>query len=241
MAVHYPNRVPKSLESILIPSFCAAIPYLIRARQCIVMYIVGQLKHDSKRYQHALNALKYCSSIFPICLSAYQQTLSPEKAATLEGTLLVLLIINATYALAWDIIMDWGMFQDPTIVAQYACIAPTDTPVKVQSCGHAMMRPKLRFGITASATIAIADTILRFSWLLRFRMFLFPSKDHFVLATQLLEAFRRAIWNLLRIEWESIKQNKARQEEEDEDDEVAPFFKAPPGLQMTHIGNSSAS
>jgi EXS family len=92
MAVHYPNRVPKSLESILIPSFCAAIPYLIRARQCIVMYIVGQLKHDSKRYQHALNALKYCSSIFPICLSAYQQTLSPEKAATLERALLVLLM-----------------------------------------------------------------------------------------------------------------------------------------------------
>jgi hypothetical protein len=92
MAVHYPNRVPKSLESILIPSFCAAIPYLIRARQCILMYNVGRLKHDSKRYQHVLNALKYCSSIFPICLSAYQQTLSPAKAEALEGTLLVLLM-----------------------------------------------------------------------------------------------------------------------------------------------------
>ena len=137
--------------------------------------------------------------------------------------------------------MDWGMFQDPTIVAQYACTAPMDTPVKIQSCGHAMMRPKLRFGITASAAIAFADTILRFSWLLRFwEKLLFPSKDHLILATQLLEAFRRAIWNLLRVEWESIKHNKARQEEEDDDDEIAPFFKAPPSLQMTHLNTSSA-
>jgi EXS family len=147
--------------------------------------------------------------------------------------------INATYALAWDIIMDWGMFQDPTVVAQYACTAPSDSPPKVQSCGHALMRPKLRFGITASASIALADTVLRFSWLLRFRMSLFPSKDHFVLATQLLEAFRRAIWNLLRVEWESIKHNKARQQEDNDDDEVAPFFKPPSTLQMSQISNGS--
>ena len=92
MAVHYPSRVPPSLHSILIPSFCAAIPYLIRARQCLIMYNVGRLKHDSKRYQHVLNALKYCSSIFPICLSAYQQTLTKKQSEALEGTLLILLM-----------------------------------------------------------------------------------------------------------------------------------------------------
>jgi hypothetical protein len=89
---HYPNPVPKALDSILIPSFCAAIPYLIRARQCLIMHTVGRYKHDPKRYQHLLNALKYCSSILPICLSAYQQTLPPESAAKLEGTLLVFLV-----------------------------------------------------------------------------------------------------------------------------------------------------
>lgn len=92
LLTHYPNRVPKSLDSILIPSFCAAIPYLIRARQCMIMHTVGRYKHDPKRYQHLLNALKYCTSIFPICLSAYQQTLSPEGAKALEGSLLVLLV-----------------------------------------------------------------------------------------------------------------------------------------------------
>ena len=92
LALHYPNPVKQSLEPILLPSFCAAIPYLIRARQCLIMYNVGRLKHDSKRYQHVLNALKYCSSIFPICLSAYQKTLSKETEAALERTLVYLLM-----------------------------------------------------------------------------------------------------------------------------------------------------
>lgn len=44
LASHYPNPVPKSVHSILIPSCCAAIPYIIRARQCLIMYTVGRLK-----------------------------------------------------------------------------------------------------------------------------------------------------------------------------------------------------
>jgi hypothetical protein len=44
LASHYPEPVPKSGHSILIPSFCAAIPYIIRARQCLIMYTVGRIK-----------------------------------------------------------------------------------------------------------------------------------------------------------------------------------------------------
>jgi len=210
LASHYPNPVPKSVHSILIPSCCAAVPYLIRARQCLIMYSVGRIKHDPKRYLHVLNAIKYSTSIFPLCLSAYQQTISPAIAAKWEGFLIFLLTLNALYALSWDIIMDWGMMQNPSAVAAHtiACGGLEDT--KSQSCGHAIMRPTLRFGVLASAGILIADCFLRFSWLLRFRESLFPSKDHFVMATQLLEAFRRAIWNLLRVEWENIKQNKSK-------------------------------
>jgi len=90
LASHYPNPVPKSLDSILIPSFFAAIPYLIRARQCLIMHTVGRYKGDTKRYQHLLNALKYCTSIFPICLSAYQQT--RPNPGNYEGYLIVLLV-----------------------------------------------------------------------------------------------------------------------------------------------------
>jgi hypothetical protein len=44
MASHYPYPVPASAHSIVIPSVCAALPYIIRARQCMVMHTVGQLK-----------------------------------------------------------------------------------------------------------------------------------------------------------------------------------------------------
>ena len=56
--------------------------------------------------------------------------------------------------------------------------------------------------------IVVLDCILRFGWVLRFYHGLFPSADSFTLATQFLEVFRRALWNLLRVEWEHIKQQK---------------------------------
>ena len=44
LAWHYPDPVPNDMHSILIPSFVASLPYLIRARQCLVMYTIGFMK-----------------------------------------------------------------------------------------------------------------------------------------------------------------------------------------------------
>jgi hypothetical protein len=133
--------------------------------------------------------------------------------------------INAVYALYWDIVMDWGMMQNPTAVAQKACLGggggtyhvldgkqqqqqqQQQPPIR---CHHGFLRPRLRFGLTMSTFIVIADSMLRFSWMFRFVNRSFPNHDAFVLCTQFLEVFRRAIWNLLRVEWENIKQNKAK-------------------------------
>lgn len=209
MATHYPNPVPQSAYNILIPSAFAAVPFLIRARQCLVMYGVGRLKNDPKRFDHLWNALKYSTSIFPLCLSAYQKTVGHQKAASFEKYLIFLLAINALYALYWDIVMDWGMMQNPS-AATALCLGgvyPIDQSKR--SCGHALMRNRLRFGVAMSFMIVVADSILRFSWTLRFYHKLFPSGDSFVLCTQFLEVFRRALWNLLRVEWENLKQAKA--------------------------------
>jgi hypothetical protein len=77
--------------------------------------------------------------------------------------------------------------------------------IRFRPCHHVCLRPRLRYGLTLSALIVIADAFLRFSWTLRF-VTRFPTHDAFVLCTQFLEVFRRAIWNLLRVEWENIKQ-----------------------------------
>jgi hypothetical protein len=92
MATHYPDPVPPSAHNIVIPSLCAAVPYLIRARQCWVMLKIGKMKNDPKRYQHLANAIKYSTSIWPLILSAYQKTISAERAQSLEGLLIFLLL-----------------------------------------------------------------------------------------------------------------------------------------------------
>jgi hypothetical protein len=104
MAMYYPRPVPISTYHILIPSTFAAVPFIIRARQCIVMWYVTSMKNDhANKYQHLWNALKYCTSIFPLLLSAYQKTVMKHRAKELEPVLIMLLIINASYALWWDV------------------------------------------------------------------------------------------------------------------------------------------
>ena len=116
--------------------------------------------------------------------------------------------INSVYSLAWDIIMDWGMMKNPKAVMDYSagqCIgAGVNNKGADMTCGQAFLRPKLRFGVLASLIILFTDSLLRFSWTLRFVSF--GTSDFHILLTQFLEVFRRGIWNLLRVEWEHIKQ-----------------------------------
>ena len=55
------------------------------------MHQVGRLQADPKRGQHIQNAIKYSTSLWPLFLSAYQKTIEPEKAASLEPLLIFLL------------------------------------------------------------------------------------------------------------------------------------------------------
>lgn len=190
------------------------------------MYSVGLQKKDPKRYQHILNAIKYSTSLFPLILSAFQKTESGQKIKDkLEIVLIILLVINATYSLVWDITMDWGMMQKPSAVVHLtmgpcAGMSPVSnmTNLKSPDCGDIALRPRLRFGTSLSLLVLVLDTLLRFSWTLRFyEPYIFASNGAYILCTEFLEVFRRAVWNLLRVEWEQIKQNKAMKAAEKED------------------------
>ena len=231
LAWHYPQPVPMELHSIAIPSIAASLPYLIRARQCLVMHTIGRMKSDPKRYQHMLNAIKYSTSLWPLIVSAYQKVVpTEEEKATLENILIVLFAINSTYSLAWDIIMDWGMMQNPQNMVPESCAggAPVGAGMSKtpKSCAHQVLRPRLRFGASTSVAILLIDMILRYSWMLRFyEKDLFPNTDIYILCTQFLEALRRALWNLLRVEWENIKQNRGKETQKDvEMQEKDPFL-----------------
>lgn len=230
LAWHYPQSVPVELHSIAIPSIAASLPYLIRARQCIVMHTIGRMKSDPKRYQHMLNAIKYSTSLWPLLVSAYQKVVSTEEEKMqLEKALIVLFAINSTYSLAWDIIMDWGMMQNPGAMMPESCLGGVGgdgglNKPSSQSCAHSVLRSRLRFGASTSMGILFVDIVLRYSWLLRFwEKDLFSSPDTYILCTQFLEAIRRALWNLLRVEWENIKQTRGK-ETEDDVEMVEPFL-----------------
>lgn len=142
-----------------------------------------------------------------------------------------LISVNATYCLAWDIVMDWGMMQNPNAIMEHAvgqCMSkgisplpPSPIPLdqsspdsnkrQARNCLDKALRPRLRFGTTVTLLIVFLDTFLRFSWTLRFyEHAIFPSNDAYILCTEFLEVFRRAVWNLLRVEWEHIKQTRVK-------------------------------
>jgi len=125
--------------------------------------------------------------------------------------------------------MDWGMMQDPNAVMEQAAgqcmltnrpysIAPSSDAVEskrqTRNCLDTALRPRLRFGTSLTLLIVFLDTFLRFSWTLRFCVsIIFPSNDAYILCTEFLEVFRRAVWNLLRVEWEHIKQTRQSKKE----------------------------
>lgn len=218
----------------------------------MVMYQIGRLTSHPNRFSHLANAVKYSTSIFPLLVSAYQKTVSAATSSNLEPLLILLLVINALYALYWDVVMDWGLLQNPTAVCKsihYSSLASSSSALSSHhgssNLCHSLMRPRLRFGIVMSALIVMADSILRFSWTLRFYHALFPSPNSFVLCTQFLEVFRRALWNLLRMEWEHLKQTsqqtelaKKRGDDFDEFDESSTTT----GIVMIHpVSNNNNS
>lgn len=129
--------------------------------------------------------------------------------------------------------MDWGMMQNPK--AAVGCVGGMypEGASSPMDCTHALLRPRLRFGFFISVAILVTDAILRFSWTLRFWHAIFPSGDAFVLCTQFLEIFRRALWNLLRVEWENIKQQREKAvrnaRDLDDDSETGALF---PGANL---------
>jgi len=106
--------------------------------------------------------------------------------------------------------MDWGMMSRSAI-CNLPWVSPKSDVLENSSSAaksfvRSLLRPNLRFGTGLSVLIVLLDIVLRFSWLLRFvEEEMFTNSDEYILCSQLFEVARRALWNLLRIEWEGIQ------------------------------------
>jgi EXS family len=121
-------------------------------------------------------------------------------------------------------------------------ISSTSTSVpNLYSCWYVLLRNRLRFGVGISVLILVTDIVLRFSWTLRFYVTLFPSNDAFVLFTQFLEVIRRALWNLLRVEWENLKQSGQHHQPTLNNGCIKPMTPASVSIQMSTCNNNNSN
>ena len=169
---------------------CAAIPSYIRAAQC------GRRYYDSlssKKYgqihPHLTNMGKYTVSIVTLIVGC-----AARENAMYYPFFLVMSFISTVYSYGWDVFMDWGLISIkggwPTFLAHGKSMLHEDDTVP---------RHIVVFYIWCLAS----NMFLRLSWVWGlFVHFEDPSVKVWIFGA--LEIFRRAQWNLLRMEHEHM-------------------------------------
>ncbi|GMI40897.1 hypothetical protein TrCOL_g4351 [Triparma columacea] len=206
LAFHYPDHIARSSKSLIIPPLFASSPYLIRARQCANSWINFENKSDPMRHMHVLNGVKYLSSIVPIVLLTMEQVEGDEiKRQVIENRVILALVINTVYTFCWDTFVDWGLGTNLLSGFNFCEVGPgSASHVDKENKGRdGCIRQGIRFGNKATTLAIIVNLSLRCAWALRFSA-LSLTEDQFILLAQFLEVFRRALWNVFRIEWQLV-------------------------------------
>jgi len=171
---------------MLTVAILASLPFWIRIRQCWVQ--LDGTNDTISKIPITLNLLKYFSAFPPIWLSAVASFgfFHPD----LPVITAVMATINSIYSFLWDICMDWGLLQFSRDGRVYG--------------RQRMLLPWLCYG-----PVVIINLLLRFSWAAnRIPSFSHLHASHLVLMVELGEVFRRAMWNIFRIEWEVLVQSQ---------------------------------
>ncbi|GMH59751.1 hypothetical protein TrRE_jg886 [Triparma retinervis] len=158
------------------------------------------------RHMHVLNGIKYFSSIVPIVLLTMQQLEGNEmKREEIENRIIFALVINTIYTFCWDTFVDWGLGSSLLSGFNFCEVGPGSfSPSGKEKKGRdGCIRQGIRFGSNATALAILVNFSLRCAWMLRFST-LSLTEDEFILLAQFLEVFRRALWNLFRIEWQLV-------------------------------------
>jgi len=168
----------------------ASLPYAIRAIQCYRAYL------DTGSTHNLINLGKYLSSFPVIWTSALKHQLAPLEGAKLDAhdqhlqiLWLYCVTINTLYSFLWDILMDWGLARDAN--ARFPLLR-----------NHLVYQSPLPYYLAM-----VLDLCLRLCWSLKLSSHLqqHASGQAFVFAFEVLEVFRRFVWNFFRVEWQYIQ------------------------------------
>ena len=169
-------------EGMLLVAIFASIPFLIRVRQCWVQFD-GQ--HDPLlKVPIFLNIVKYMSAFPPIWLAAAVTLGFYNRNMPLY--IMLTTAVNSTYSFLWDIVMDWGL-------------------ISFSRDGKCGTRQRYFYPLVTYVLVGLCNLCLRFAWAAN-KLDFFAGMDaaSLVLCLEIVEVFRRSIWNMYRIEWEII-------------------------------------
>ncbi|KAJ8604121.1 hypothetical protein CTAYLR_001796 [Chrysophaeum taylorii] len=179
-----------------------ALPFWCRLFQCCAVY------RKTREPKNLWNAAKYATA-FPLVYAGYLQK-QPGGGSRAFFVLAAICQSSATFA--WDVLMDWGVFDRKKGGALCGAFDPSKT------------RDSLVFSraatVNAYALLILFDFALRFVWTLA----VFgnaPTRGAGMFAFELVELLRRTVWALFRIEWEYVVHDHpiARQVERIDDEE----------------------
>lgn len=171
-------------HGMLLCAVLASLPFWIRVRQCWVQ-LDGA--HDGiAKLPIILNIIKYLTGFPPIWLAAAASLgfFHPSLPSVLAGVA----TINSVYSYLWDVIMDWGLL---TFTRE----------------GKVHGRTRVMYPVYVYVLACVMNLVIRFSWAAnRIPSLAALHASHLVLMVETAEVFRRAVWNLFRVEWETIMQ-----------------------------------
>lgn len=159
----------------------------IRFAQCLRAY------YDTKLvFPHIFNAIKYLSSMSVVIYGLFRD---------IDAGYITLIVIGTLYKWWWDVVMDWGLCD------AFPRTFPFTSPNYYNS--QMFLRPTIMLHYPRRYYAAIIlDLIFRFFWVTS----LMPAETTvdlfgpmFSIYLGSFEILRRAMWGILRVEWEHIK------------------------------------
>ncbi|KNC78482.1 hypothetical protein, variant, partial [Sphaeroforma arctica JP610] len=169
---------PGCMSSLFLP-IVVSIPYTIRLRQCLIEYRAAGVQKD------LVNAFKYASAYPPIWLGHALKMAPTGQSPTLYSAWILASVVNTMYTYYWDLVWDWGLFDRTS----------PNYPLRAR-----MMLPRPLYYMWI-----LIDLILRCVWSVQLSNLLRLNSADKIILFELLEIIRRALWNIVRVEYECIK------------------------------------
>lgn len=157
------------------------LPFWWRTIQCLSRYVV------TSSVEHLVNSMKYALSLTVILVNALHNILDVDEWGPFRILWLVVIIFSTLFNFTWDVTMGWGL-------------------LRRGSKHNFLLRDHLMYPIPMYYAAIAFNLVARFAWAGTLSLNFFPEAniEFFRFFFGSVELLRRAVWSLLRVEWEMM-------------------------------------